>query len=83
MTASTEQSMNAHTALVEGRGGNKGEYRRTEMDMLLEARHSPEDVPQEDPEDVAFTKAIRNMLERGQEHCREDQWASAEMADSR
>ena len=33
--------------------------------MLCEARNPAEDVPQEGTEDLAFTKAMRNILERG------------------
>ncbi|XP_039100899.1 developmental pluripotency-associated protein 2-like [Hyaena hyaena] len=52
------------------------------MDLLCEARHPPEDVPQEGTEDLVSTKATRNMLERGHKHCGEGQQSSAERADS-
>ena len=64
VTANTEQSINAQAALAEGRGGNKEaeESESAGMDKLCEARHLPENVPREGP---AFTKASRNMLEKG------------------
>lgn len=64
VTANTEQSINAQAALTEGRGGNKEaeESESAGMDKLREARHLPENVPQEDP---AFTKVSRNMPEKG------------------
>lgn len=67
MIPSTEQGMTAQAALSKGRGGNKEseESRPAGVDMV----YVRPDIPTRGcslggPEDPAFTKAIRNVLER-------------------